>query len=142
MTETPILAICVPTFNRSGSLRNLFKNLQDVKRVCGRRIEICVSNNHSTDDTESVISEWREALDLKIYNQSTNVGANQNFIAVTRLCEAKWTMLVGDDDGLISENVLLLLSVLDSASQSDWILADVNPPAGNKPLLKIGRAHV
>jgi len=131
----PLISICVPTFNRAGGLRSLFSNLQEIKARFGSRVEICVSNNHSTDETAEVIAEWQEILDMRVLHQTSNVGATLNIIAVTRLCTGKWTMHVGDDDGLLADNFGMLLEQLETASPEDWVLVGVADTTGREHLL-------
>jgi glycosyltransferase involved in cell wall biosynthesis len=130
--DRSLLSICVPTFNRSECLDILFRNIEKVKEMFGEQIEICVSNNQSTDRTAQVIENWHERLTLKVVTQETNIGGNKNIIEVTRLASGKWILIIGDDDELITENLGQLLDFLKSVSERDWILVDVTEQAGKK----------
>ena len=55
LTERPVISICIPTFNRCNCLRKLMEKLVQLKNMHGPKLEICISNNHSTDDTAIVI---------------------------------------------------------------------------------------
>lgn len=132
----PLLSICVPTFNRARSLDNLFCNLADVKKVHGDRVEICVSDNQSTDHTAEVISEWRDRLDLQVQTQPHNIGGTLNIIAVTRLCRGRWTNLIGDDDEFDLPGLAALLDYLKGAGPDDWVLAGVAGKDGNEQVLR------
>ena len=132
---TPLISICVPTFNRARLLDNLFRNLAELRHAHGDAVEICVSNNQSTDETADVIERWRNALPLKVITQLQNVGATRNFLEVSRIATGKWLLIVGDDDELIPGNFAALLKVLSSADEADWILAGVAGPSGKEHLL-------
>ena len=131
----PTISICVPTFNRATCLKNLLNNLFSIKAAHGADIEICISNNQSTDSTQQVIEAWRQKLLLKVVTQPTNIGATMNMIEVARLATGKWILVVGDDDELIGTGFKSLLAFLHAADENDWILAGVANESGNKNLL-------
>lgn len=128
----PILSICVPTFNRSPSLRNLFRSLAEVKLRFGSDIEICISNNGSTDDTAAVISDFQNDLDLRTITQETNIGGTRNIIAVTQIITGRWGILVGDDDELVPDSIGVLLDCLSGACPDDWILVEAENSDGEQ----------
>lgn len=77
---TPLVSVCVPTYNRGAALRG---SLPD---ICGQDyapIEIVISDNGSTDDTEAVCRE-AAATDPRIryVRQPRNIGLyeNHNFL--------------------------------------------------------------
>jgi len=131
----PILSICVPTFNRATCLQNLLLNLAKIKNEHTAAVEICISNNQSTDGTEHVIEEWRGKLGLKVATQSKNIGATLNAIAVAKAATGKWLMIVGDDDQLKPDNFAMLLELLQGADEADWILVGVADHSGKESLL-------
>ena len=134
-TERPVISICIPTFNRCNCLRKLMENLVQLKNVHGPKLEICVSNNHSSDDTAKVIEKWRNQLDLKVLSQSENIGATLNAIAVTREATGTWLLIIGDDDELIEEGFAKLMAFLSIADVSEWILVGVADALGREFLL-------
>lgn len=121
----PLISICIPTFNRAGCLDNLFRNLEAVKRTFGDQVEICVSNNQSTDSTAQVIEAWQDRLSLQVVTQKKNIGATMNCIEITRLAGGKWTLIIGDDDEIIFQNFKQLIELLQTANDRDWILLGV-----------------
>lgn len=120
----PLLAICVPTFNRAASLRNLFRSLAAVKAHFGDQIEIRISNNGSSDDTPVVIAEFEDVLDLVVEHQVRNIGGTLNMIAVVRNIRAQWGILVGDDDELFVEGLNALVSHLRTLRNDSWVLVE------------------
>lgn len=131
-----LLSICVPTFNRAQSLENLFRNLAEVKKAHGGQIEICVSDNHSTDHTADVITVWRDTLDLQVQTQPRNIGATLNMMAVTRECRGNWTVFIGDDDVFDLQGLAALLVYLEQAGPADWLLVGVAGKDGKEHLLR------
>ena len=134
-SDLPTISVCIPTFNRASCLANLLKNLCPVKDTYGRAVEICISNNHSTDGTEQVIEDWRQTLQLKVVTQHSNIGATKNVLEVTRLATGRWILIIGDDDELISSGFASLIALVEATGQTEWILAGVGNGAGVEHLL-------
>ena len=131
----PLISICIPTFNRAACLEGLFKNLERIKSEHGSKMEICISNNHSTDATIHVIMKWCSRLELVFVTQASNIGATLNVIAVTSLATGKWLMLLGDDDLLIQVNFSKLLNFLVSVNEEDWVVVGIAGVTGEEHLL-------
>ncbi len=120
----PLLAICVPTFNRASSLRNLFRSLGAVKARFGAEIEICISNNGSTDDTRAVIEQFSSEHSSVVQHQSSNIGGTLNIIAVAGQMRARWGILCGDDDELDPESIERILARLRTLATDTWMLVE------------------
>ena len=103
--------------------------------IHGASIEICISNNQSTDNTLSILEKWSPKLDFKAITQSENIGLTLNFIAVSKIASGKWIMIVGDDDAFILDNFAKLLKHLGSSDEHDWILSGVADATGKETLL-------
>lgn len=131
----PIISICIPTYNRENCLNNLLENIFKIKKMYGNSVEICISNNQSTDNTNKIIATWREKMPLKENTQSTNIGAAKNLIEVTRLATGKWILIIGDDDELVAKGFDSLLDLLSSVDENEWILAGVANQSGIEHLL-------
>lgn len=77
--STPLVSICVPTRNRASVLRGNLEN------ICGQdypQLEIVISDNYSTDDTEQVCRAAAAADSrIRYMRQSRNIGlhGNHNF---------------------------------------------------------------
>lgn len=132
----PIISICIPTFNRSSCLENLLQNLKDIKDEHGMDVEICISNNDSTDDTSLVVERWRILLNIKVKTQLKNIGGSQNAIEVTKIASGRWILLIGDDDEIKAQNFDKLLVFLRSQDENtDWVLLGVADISGQESLL-------
>jgi glycosyltransferase involved in cell wall biosynthesis len=123
-TIEPLLAICVPTFNRASSLRNLFRSLGTVKARFGDEIEICISNNGSTDDTCNVIEEFARSYPVVVAHQKSNIGATLNIIKVAGQMSAHWGVWCGDDDEIDPDAVGRILLQLRVIPKNTWVLVD------------------
>jgi glycosyltransferase involved in cell wall biosynthesis len=130
----PLISICVPTYNRSESLRSLFEVLLTVKKAHRDIVEVCVSNNCSSDDTAKIIAEWRSVLDITDIIQSENIGSMRNCVAVTSISSGKWVLMMGDDDSINTSNFSKLLESLHTID-ANWLFCGVGDPSGNEYLL-------
>lgn len=92
----PSLSICIPTRNRAAYLRDA---LAEIARQGGGDVEVVVSDNASTDDTEAVVAAARGALPRLVYHRwEENAGADRNFLKVVELAGGEYCWLFGDDD--------------------------------------------
>ena len=120
----PLLAICVPTFNRESSLRNLLRSLDLIKMRYGEEVEICISNNGSTDDTRICIENFIQKHAVNVCHQSSNIGGTLNIIAVAGQMRACWGIWCGDDDEFNVDGIGHLLGHLRTLPASSWVLVD------------------
>lgn len=106
MTQ-PFLSIAIPTWNRHIHLKeNIEQLLREIAKVPELAIEIFVSDNASTDETQAYCESMQQQYEFFCYHRSdTNLGANANFQNVIALSHGEYIWLLGDDD-LIHENCL------------------------------------
>lgn len=101
--STPLLSICIPTFQRAGQLAPTLARVAQAIAAAGweSRVEICLSDNASTDDTPAVIAAFAPSgVRVKRLRQSENVGFSRNLAAVARMAEGDYLLFQGDDDAL------------------------------------------
>jgi glycosyltransferase involved in cell wall biosynthesis len=95
----PLLAICIPTYNRADALERLLTRLHDQLRD-ETDVVVHVSDNASPDETPAVLAAMSARMPaLLVHRQETNVGAIRNHRWLVRNapdCEYLW--LMGDDD--------------------------------------------
>ena len=111
MTETPLVSICVPTYNRAAYLR------QSLQTICAQKyrpLEILISDNASTDETEGICRRL-ESSDARIryIRQSRNIGLYGNHNFCIQESRGAFVCLLHDDDQhhpeMISRYVAFLL---------------------------------
>ena len=117
-----VLSICIPTFNRSKSLDDLLASIDSIKSMIGYEIEICVSNNNSTDNTRQILAKWSNIYQITINHNATNIGFSGNMKKLLEIASGKWICYVGDDDLLISENLIKQLRILSNVNSNAWVL--------------------
>lgn len=136
-----ILSICIPTYNRAELLSKLLEQIYNLSAVTKSKIQICISDNFSTDSTPDVIGEWQPKLGIVTVRQKSNIGASRNFQAVAGLSTSPWVMLMGDDDFLSELGFESLLAILETVNPNTWILADICNQDGTTLLQKFPHGY-
>ena len=130
MTRAPLVSICVPTFNRAGYLR------QSLKMICAQAyqpLEILISDNASTDETEQICREAASRDDrIRYVRQPKTIGlygnyGNHNFCI--RESRGELLCFFHDDDQYQPDIVSRLAAFLIEHPEvglvcSDWHLID------------------
>ena len=92
-----ILSICIPTFDRQAYLLQTVQEclMQIDQHHLWAEVEVCVSNNCSTDDTQALLAGILHSS-LRVVNQPYSVPSN--FYNVTQMARGQFTWLLSDDD--------------------------------------------
>jgi abequosyltransferase len=98
-----VLTICIPTFNGSESIGKVIDRViaqVDSGKLCA--VEIFVSNNASTDGTESIVLQYESRYPeiIKYYRNKTNVGFDANVDLIVKRARGGFVWFLSDDDGL------------------------------------------
>ncbi|CNH66747.1 putative glycosyltransferase [Yersinia massiliensis] len=117
------ISICIPTYNRASFLSEL---IDSIVSQCSYRsnIEICVSDNASSDNTAEIISYWRERTNVPIKYKinSENIGPDRNFLAAVEMASGEYCWICGSDDKLNTNSILEIDNYIDS--EADIYLVD------------------
>jgi abequosyltransferase len=111
--KSPTLSICIPTYNRSKFLRECLESLGILAPDCLNQIEVVVSDNASTDDTESVVQEFLSKLPIKYFRNPQNIGPERNIMAVAARANTPYVWIFGDDDVFEEDSIPVVLKELD-----------------------------
>lgn len=108
-----LLSILIPTYNRSAYLKKNLDLLDEIisKSNYFKDIEVLVSNNNSTDNTEEVIKS-NNKIYIKYFNQNINIGPLANCLFLLEKATAKYIMYLGDDDYLDMNYIDIVLDKL------------------------------
>lgn len=123
-SSRPLLTIAIPTYNRSEFLmRTLLYNLNEASHHHGK-VEIIVSNNSSTDDTNKVVKELQRSYDFQYHLQEKNLGATENILYIPEhLARGKFCWVIGDDDFIIPGSIEKILNAIVSIDKLTFIFA-------------------
>jgi abequosyltransferase len=92
------LSVCVPTYNRAAELPALLDSIAE-QRDHGFEVEVVVSDNASTDNTEEVVRSYTARVDRLVYSRSeSNLGYDRNVLRAVSLATGGYCWLMGSDD--------------------------------------------
>lgn len=97
-----ILSICIPTYNRAKDLEYNLSLLEKYIKEgdLSDKVQLLISDNHSTDNTSEVIESYSKVLGIKAFEQNYNIGGHNNTLFLVEHCDTEWVMCLGDDDYL------------------------------------------
>ncbi|MDR1696405.1 MAG: glycosyltransferase [Endomicrobium sp.] len=114
------ISICIPTYNKAKyldfALDSIVKQLDDTIK---NKIEICISDNASTDNTIRVIENYKSIHHhITYFRQNENKGYDFNLLKSVEIASGKYCWLLGSDDAIIDGAISEILSQI-SLSESD-----------------------
>ena len=93
-----LVSIGLPTYNRAGMLR---RSIASALAQTHRNIELLISDNASTDETESICREFMAAdARVRYIRHPKNMGPTPNYVAVLDASGGEYFMWLCDDDWL------------------------------------------
>ena len=113
-----ILSVCIPTYNRGEILNNSLKSIRkELETVNCDEIELIVSDNCSTDNTEEVVQKYIHlGMPILYIKNSKNLGMDGNFVQCFKKASAQYVWVLGDDDFLKEGALSLLLTQLRNSN--------------------------
>ncbi len=109
------LSICIPTYNRGPFIKEAIESIISQVRDTNDEVEIVISDNASTDNTEEVVREFRRFFPRIVYSKSDkNQGADRNYLRVVSLAQGEYCWLMGSDDILVPTALDYMLKQIHS----------------------------
>ena len=119
------LSICIPTFNRLECLDNCLNSiLISSKYSKDFKFEVCVSDNHSEKNPETIIKKYHDLMKIKFNRNSTNLGFALNAIKTVQMAEGKYAWLIGDDDLILPNTFEELNLVFENNKSVDYFFVN------------------
>lgn len=116
----PKISICIPTYNRAQHLSNCLNSILLNRGFPEQDIQVCISDNCSTDDTENVVLGYQDSIDIKYHKNDENLGIPRNFLNVVEMADAEFVWLIGDDDLLVPHAFRDLLALIKNNINVDF----------------------
>jgi glycosyltransferase involved in cell wall biosynthesis len=104
--NSSLVSICIPTYNSERYIRQC---LDSIVAQTYKNVEVIISDNASTDDTLSIVSEFVNRNGYKLNINSVNIGAGANFNKVLSLSNGEYVSIYHADD--VYENTIVEESV-------------------------------
>lgn len=114
------LSICIPTYNRAAHLANCLNSVAASKSRSKTSVQVCVSDNCSTNETESVVLSAQREMPIKYRKNASNLGVARNFLNVVKMADGEFVWMIGDDDLLLPHAIEELSALLDSNPAIDY----------------------
>ena len=116
-----ILSICIPTYNRINQLDNCLNSiLISKKNVDNFNFEVCISDNNSQEDTESIIKKYNKELTIKYNRNEKNFGFAINGIKTISMAEGEFSWMIGSDDLILPKTLSKLKNLLQNNLDKDY----------------------
>lgn len=93
------VSICIPTYNRACFLEQALESI--LNNQITDYFEVIISDNNSTDSTETVVKRFKNELNIVYKKNLRNIGAVRNLIKATEFSNGEYVWLWGDDDVMI-----------------------------------------
>lgn len=116
----PKISICIPTFNRAKHLRNCLNSIIEIQSFSKLEMEVCVSDNCSTDETQGIVFHAQKSIPIKYYRNQENEGIPRNFLNVVNMASGEFAWLIGDDDLLLPKSLDNILKLLKDNPEADY----------------------
>jgi glycosyltransferase involved in cell wall biosynthesis len=110
------ISICIPTYNRADNLINCLESIVVNEKISLVDFEVCIADNFSNDNTESIVKTYQKKLPINYYKSSNNVGRVRNYLNVVSIASGDFIWLIGDDD-LLLPNAIFEINDLISSNQ-------------------------
>jgi len=121
------LSICIPTYNREEYLVKLLDSIfSQIDNDNKDLIQICISDNCSTDNTKKIIEEYMISTNIEvIFNiNESNIGPDLNFLKVVEIATGDYCWLMGSDDFLKENALNLVISKLNNSPTFSVLLGN------------------
>lgn len=124
--RTPLLSICIPTFNRAALLDVCLASLLPQVAAYTDQVECVVSDNDSQDSTTEVLRRYQQMYAFRVSRNATNLGIIGNITKVaSELSQGEFVWLLGDDDVMTFGAIERLTQFLQSHRDVDLVALNV-----------------
>lgn len=110
------LSICIPTYNRKTFLRETIESIiNQADSGNYKKIEVCISDNASTDGTQELINNIQANTPVRIiYSRSErNLGPDANYLRSVELASGDYCWFMGSDDVALPGSLNTILCEID-----------------------------
>ncbi len=108
-----LLTIAIPTYNRAPFLKECISKILTQIRGYEDRIELLVSDNCSTDETENIVQGFiSDGAPIRYNRNETNLGMDGNFVYCFEHATGEYVWILGDDDYLVEGAITKLMGIL------------------------------
>ncbi|MDC0382748.1 glycosyltransferase family 2 protein [Flavobacteriaceae bacterium] len=103
------LSLCIPTFNRSDFLSDLFESLTFNS---SKDFELIIVDNCSTDNTFETVCNFKKKLNIQYFLNEKNMGVNYSVKKIIKNANGKYIWIIGDDEILYKNSIDFIIKML------------------------------
>lgn len=132
------LNILIPTYNRGTDLvYNLQLLLNYIQKNSLDNVSIILSNNCSTDNTMTVLAQFSLTYPkiIQVYEQSQNIGLENNALFCLEQATADFVMYLGDDDYIDERYLLAILKAIENIKELTCVIPSFVGILPNKQII-------
>lgn len=112
MIQQPLVTVAIPVFNGEERISHA---ILSACRQTYSNLEILISDNCSTDNTENICASFKATdLRIKYYRQKQNIGSIENFHWLLSQATGDYFVLLSDDDQISTYFIQEALDILDA----------------------------
>lgn len=116
--EKKVLSLCFPTYNRGWCMKEQIERLKSCPKEILDKMEIIISDNCSTDDTQQIVkTAIKEGFNCRYIRNEKNLGMDGNFVSCFRKATGRYVWLLGDDDTIFIKSLIHIVSILDTKAE-------------------------
>lgn len=130
---TPLLSICIPTYNRGEYLEKTLKSIL----IGGLEdsVEIIVSDNCSTDNTRQIVEEFQKNFSNIRYSCNEKNIFDKNFLKALDLGRGEFLKLINDTLLFKEKSLSLMVALIKKSKKNKAMLFLSNNYWGHKNLI-------
>jgi glycosyltransferase involved in cell wall biosynthesis len=126
VTTVPTISICIPTYNRAVHLVNCLESLASAGAFGREDVEVCISDNGSTDGTWAALEAAQSRHGLHCRRNATNMGIPRNFLDVVAMATGEFVWLIGDDDLVLPSAIDELVALVKRHKDVDYFFVNAS----------------
>jgi glycosyltransferase involved in cell wall biosynthesis len=124
--KKPFLSICIPTYNRATHLEKTIQSIITQPVFSRGEIELVISDNFSTDDTERVAKLYSSQNKNILYSRNTQNIHDKNFPKVVSLAHGVYRKLYNDTAIFKNNSLEVLLETVKMNMEKRPVLCFAN----------------
>lgn len=118
------LSVCIPTYNRSVFLVNCLHSIAANRGHIGIDVQLCISDNCSTDDTEAIVREAQQHVPIKYSRNATNIGLVRNILRTAEMADGEFIWMIGNDDLLMPNALDEIIELITRHRQIEYFFVN------------------
>jgi hypothetical protein len=127
---SPLLSLCVPTYNRARYLDSLLGTLASQMQDFPVPYEIVISDNGSSDNTPQVIARHAALLPIRAIRHAETIGCYPNVIYAMTQARGRYMMYLADDDCVLGDQLAAVVAEMEADPDvvitfAPWLLFDL-----------------